>query len=677
MKVLLVHPPVCDPTMPYVAVPLLGAALEREGFEVDLLDANMEALDWLLSPERLGELESRLHRRFSRLDRQAALSHPQQLSWLSLYDGLSASAALREGGRMPRRRPAAIRRGPAAGGAGADGGRSGLGEIDEAMALLRGQRGDRFYDPAEYGRAADTVDAGLKLASAAHAPLSMDLRSYRTPFSFLDSAEIRSDASPEHDPFHAWFSGPLCDRIERGSVGLVGISVVFPGQLQPAWSMAWTLRRRFPGLWLVVGGPGLTQRMVHLPDEVARRMLVPFDAAVLFEGEQALVDLVREASAGGKPSGIIQGSPVRDPGVLPLPSFDRLPLARYLSPEPVLPYDASRGCYWGRCAFCHYGPVAHGTATYRERPLEAVVDHLSRLRRLGARIVYLSHDTLSPSLGLRLAGALRQAGADIRWASDLRPEPALTPDWCARVAEGGALAFSLGVESGAERVLKLMDKGIRVDNASQAVRNLAAAGIAAEAMVFLDFPTETAAEAALTLRFLEEHRSFLSLFMCGTFGLTEGSRVARCPGEFGLQPPFHVAGDEFKTALFYEESRPSKTARQREELDLRLESIAARWRLRPYPWAGSLSTAHTLLWVDRFGPGVFREGGPVPPRPAPEPRLKTHHSPDRLRSEALAREREIWTRLVYEQRCVGREPWKKAMTELTSGTGGPTRRRQR
>jgi len=67
-------------------------------------------------------------------------------------------------------------------------------------------------------------------------------------------------------------------------VRLVGVSVVFPAQLQPAWNLAWTLRQAPPELVLVVGGPALTQRVIALPPGAAEPLLPPFDAAVLFEG---------------------------------------------------------------------------------------------------------------------------------------------------------------------------------------------------------------------------------------------------------------------------------------------------------------------------------------------------------------------------------------------------------
>ena len=40
---------------------------------------------------------------------------------------------------------------------------------------------------------------------------------------------------------------------------------------------------------------------------------------------------------------------------LPLPDFDGFPLDHYFVPERIIPYLATRGCYWGRCTFCDHG----------------------------------------------------------------------------------------------------------------------------------------------------------------------------------------------------------------------------------------------------------------------------------------------------------------------------------
>src|SRR5262249_52479684 len=130
---------------------------------------------------------------------------------------------------------------------------------------------------------------------------------------------------------------------------------------------------------------------------------------------------------------------------------------------------------------------------------------------------------------------------------------------------------------------------------------------AVEAMCFTDFPTESYREAQATLRFVGELERELALFICGEFDLTHGALVAQRPGDFGIRETWHVDGDELGTGLFYEEARAAKTAAEAARIDAALAALAARWRLRRYPWAGAVSTAHTLLWYERFGPGIFKE----------------------------------------------------------------------
>src|SRR3954467_14883389 len=91
------------------------------------------------------------------------------------------------------------------------------------------------------------------------------------------------------------------------------------------------------------------------------------------------------------------GHGMEDLKVLPAPDFDGLPLELYLAPRLVLPYDPTRGCYWGKCTFCHYGLAEVGTASYRERQVERVVEDLRALSsRHGTRYFYLSQDSVAP-----------------------------------------------------------------------------------------------------------------------------------------------------------------------------------------------------------------------------------------------------------------------------------------
>jgi hypothetical protein len=206
-------------------------------------------------------------------------------------------------------------------------------------------------------------------------------------------------------------------------------------------------------------------------------------------------------------------------------------------------------------------------------------------------------------------------------------------------------------------VLRLIDKGITSVAAGRAVRNLARAGIAAELMCFTDFPSETFAEAMATLHFLERHAPHIAAFIVGQFDLSHGSRVAQEPARFGLRETWTVQGDALGTALFYAERRSAKSGRERVRLERALDQVAAGWLLRSYPWAGSLSTAHTIFYYDHFGPSVFRDlsGQRCGRVLGPAPSLRVSRFDVGKLSQVERHEGEIWHELTHLRREVSRQ----------------------
>jgi len=662
-KVALIYPPSCDPTAPYLAVPTLTAWLRKHDVTVLPIDANLEGWEHLLTEKSLSALGDKMDERLRELEKKTTLTHQEQLLYASLFHA----------------------RGDAAHAPGA---------IADALSVFKNEA--RFYDHGEYAAAVDTVESAMRVVSAAHAPLKIDFVAYRTPFSLLTPEEIKRDAGPETNPFFEYFE-KLAARMKKEKVDLVGISVAFPGQIQPAFSLAYALRAAMPNLHITVGGPALTQMLIRLkgearsseprksapgvsgrsPDvETATRVLGPFSSAVVYEGELALLDLVRALEKGEKPSGIIKGRTIEDMSVLPPPDFDGLPLDRYLTPELVLPYDQTRGCYWGVCTFCHYGLAEVGTARYRERPTETVLDHVAALqKKYGTKVFYFSQDVFSPRIATNIARGIVARGLDVKWGTDMRPERSLTKERCAELAKGGALSTALGVESAAPRVLSLIDKGIPAEDVKKAVQNLSAAGVAVEAMCFSDFPTETYKEAQQTVRFVGELEDDLSLFILGRFDLTHGSLVAQKPGEFGIKEVFGVEGDELRTGLFWEEKRKPKTVAQAARVEEEIRTLSSLWRLRRYPWAGALSTAHTMLYYARLGKDVFRGAAPTlaAKRPVVWGRAKkARFDVAKVEERSAAFEAQIWQTLVHELRRVTRADYDALAKEAPRAKASPS-----
>ncbi|WP_437979832.1 B12-binding domain-containing radical SAM protein [Sorangium sp. So ce117] len=658
MRIALVYPPTCDPTAPYLAVPMLTGFLRANGVEVLPVDANVEAFDALLTAQRMADLRDRLEARLGELDRRASLPHADQLEYLALARARGDAHAVPDA-------------------------------VDLAKATLRSP--DAFYDPDAYARAVATLDAALGVVSATHHPLKLDFTAYRTPFGLTSMDEIARSSRPEHDPFDAWVQQTLVPRLRDARADIVGLSVCFPGQLQPAYAFAHKIKEALPGAHVTCGGPGVTQLLLRLSGERLARALGPFDSACLFEGEHTLLGLAR-ALDEGRPLRDVPNVVARDrlmgarwtPGhgmedlkALPAPDFDGLPLEAYLAPALVLPYDPTRGCYWGKCTFCHYGLAEVGTAAYRERAVESIVAHLAALgARHGTRHFYLSQDSVAPKTLVKMAQAILDAGLDVRWATDLKPEKYLTRERADVLRRAGAVACALGVESGSPRVLGLIDKGAPVEVVSDVIDHLASAGVAAEAMCFTDFPTETHAEAVETLDFLRARREALAVYIVGEFGLTHGSLVAQTPERFGIDEVFALEGDELGLGLFFVPREPWKTDAERADVDARLSDLSRGWTLRSYPWAGAVSTAHTILQYDRFGPGVFRDRAARRPDdsiPGASTIERGLRFDPRAAEHAEAREAEIWATLVHEERRVGRDAYEQLARSLSPLRPRPVR----
>jgi hypothetical protein len=634
---------------------MLTGFLRSNGVEVLPIDANVEAFDQLLAPASMAQLRDRLEARLAELDKKPTLAHAEQLEYAALVRARADAGAVPSG-------------------------------IARAKDTMRDEV--RFHDPDAYACAVATIDAALRVVSATHHPLHIDFTAYRTPFGLTTMEEVERSSRPGADPFDDYVTETLIPRLREAKVDIVGLSVCFPGQLQPAYAFALKIKSALPDVHVTCGGPGITQMLIRLEGHRLARALGPFDSACLFEGEHTLLGLVR-ALEEKRPlrecanvvvrdrlmgARWLSGHAMENLKVLPPPDFDGLPLATYLAPRLVLPYDPTRGCYWGKCTFCHYGLAEVGTAVYREREVAAITEHLRVLaEKYGTRYFYFSQDSVAPKTLVKLSQAIVDAGLEIRWATDLKPEKYLTKERAETLRKAGAVACALGVESGAPRVLKLIDKGAPIEVVSGVMEHLASAGIAAEAMCFTEFPTETHEEALSTLEFLGDRRDQLAVYIVGEFGLTHGSLVAQEPSRFGIRETWELEGDHLGLGIFFAADRPWKSDDERADVDDRLEELSSGWALRTYPWAGAVSTAHTVLYYDRFGTSVFRD---LAERGLRERILgaKTKPFEGDLRFDprdcrrAEEREGAIWATLVNEQRIVGRLPYE------TLAAGAPTLR---
>ena len=137
-----------------------------------------------------------------------------------------------------------------------------------------------------------------------------------------------------------------------------------------------------------------------------------------------------------------------DMAALPPPDFDGLPLEKYFVPTKILPYLATRGCYWGRCEFCDHGEGY--TAGYRTKKIQDVLAEIKYLRdKYGAQHFHFTDESYPPALFRKLSRGLIEAKMDIIWTTHMRFEKSLLEDDVWQDAkESGCRYLHFGYESG-------------------------------------------------------------------------------------------------------------------------------------------------------------------------------------------------------------------------------------
>ncbi|MET9468193.1 radical SAM protein [Streptomyces sp. NPDC006544] len=590
---LLVNPPITDPTTPYHSIPyLVGAAREAGHTTYGCVDANLEAFEYLADPERFGAaIDSARRTRAGIEGRSGPLSRYDEIRYRQSLaaEGLTASSAR------------------------------------DAVRVFKDP--ELFYHPPTYAQAVAVMSRWWDLLAMDMPPGALDGFSMRakSTVNLCSTADLSDPAVVEavSRPFEGYFADGFDSRLRERSWDLVGLSVNYTSQLPVALRMARLIRSVLPGTVIVFGGTEVGDVVKYAADPDAPwRVFQDADLIVPGEGEAALVgilDAIRDGAGfdgvGGvmtrtRPNPLIAFTGV---DTLASPAYDVWEWDRYWSPEPVILYSPTRGCYWNKCTFCDYGlNTDRPTSPSRERPVAAVLEDLRLASRFG-RTLYFAVDAMSPRYLRTLAEALARSPLDIRWAAELRLERTFPERAVGELlAASGCVAVSFGYESGTQRVLDLIDKGVRIAQVPDVLAELARNGIAAQMMGFTGFPTESASEALATYEFLQDHEKLWTTAGIGVFSLTPGSIVAKDPERFGIELLPISASDDIRRYVNWRE-RGSSTVHWPEATDSRIprEYVASIRKVSfDRPFVGGIDSAHSLLYYARFGRTLLPDAPP-------------------------------------------------------------------
>jgi hypothetical protein len=346
------------------------------------------------------------------------------------------------------------------------------------------------------------------------------------------------------------------------------ISVPFPGNLYAAFRCAQYVKRNYPDIKISMGGGFANTELRSVSDQ---RVFEFFDFISLDDGELP-IELIYNAVKGGGAFSLYKRTFMLENGEVTYkndalrsdykqfdvgtPDYSDLKLDQYISViEIVNPMHRmwsdgrwnkltmAHGCYWGKCTFCDisldyikvYEPVA----------AKLIVDRIVELtEKTGQNGFHFVDEAAPPALMREVALEILRRKITVSWWTNIRFEKSFTGDLCILLKASGCIAVSGGLEVASDRLLKLIDKGVSVEQVAQVTRNFTQAGVLVHAYLMYGYPTQTIQETVDSLEMVRQ------LFSAGVlqsgfwhqFAMTAHSPVGMFPERFGVVKETEVIG---------------------------------------------------------------------------------------------------------------------------------------
>ena len=264
---------------------------------------------------------------------------------------------------------------------------------------------------------------------------------------------------------------------------------------------------------VVLGGPHVNiypHETINIPE---------VDYIVLGEGEVPFTELIQNLENTKelkKIKGLVfkEGEKIVNTGSRELiDDLDRIPFpARHLTPykkyysllakqAPVTTMMTSRGCPY-KCLFCDR---PHLGKKFRARSAGNVVDEMEECVDMGIKEFFLYDDTFAVNRQrvFDICNEILNRDLDIGWDIRTRVDN-VNKELLEKLREAGCERIHYGVESGNPEILKVLRKGITIEQVRKAFKMTKEVGITTSAYFMIGSPRETKSQILETIEFAKK-----------------------------------------------------------------------------------------------------------------------------------------------------------------------------
>ncbi|WP_294333893.1 radical SAM protein [uncultured Chryseobacterium sp.] len=396
-------------------------------------------------------------------------------------------------------------------------------------------------------------------------------------FGFSRYAERLGKSANSFDELYAKILGDLTfidyftleilrEKLQTVQPKLVCFSIPFPGNLYAAFRCAKYIKENYPDIKTAMGGGFPNTELREIKDP---RVFDFFDFITLDDGELPLellcenifhsdqgyneapqfkrTFLMENSAVVYKNNSIRHDYKQADIGT---PDYSDLKLDQYISvieianPMHSLWSDGrwnkltmAHGCYWGKCTFCDIS--LDYIKIYEPISARILVDRMEELiESTGETGFHFVDEAAPPALMREVALEILRRNLVVTWWTNIRFEKSFTKDLCFLLKLSGCVAVSGGLEVASDRLLKLIDKGISVEQVAKVTRNFTEAGIMIHAYLMYGYPTQTIQETVDSLEMVRQlfEMGILQSAFWHQFAMTAHSPVGLNPEAFGVTP---------------------------------------------------------------------------------------------------------------------------------------------
>ena len=394
-------------------------------------------------------------------------------------------------------------------------------------------------------------------------------------FSLSRYADKLAASSPTFDPLlkalsddSGYLAGLLSDLVakcmEMNRPDVVLITVPFPGCMLGALRIAKAIKVSHPSVKVGLGGGYVNTELRSIKDA---RIFEFVDALTLDDGEKPIECLLEYWRGERGRDGLLRtflrsqkvesaveycsNSEIHDhPQVSTgFPTLDGLPMGSYLSLVEMLnpmhrfwsdlhwnKLMLAHGCYWHQCSFCDIS--LDYIKRYEISPVDLPIARMERLKsESGSSGFHFVDEAAPPAVLKSLSKELISRKLNFSWWGNIRFEKAFNHELTELMSDAGCVAVSGGLEVASDRLLKMMKKGVTVEQVARVTRHFRESGVLVHAYLMYGFPTQTEQE---TIDSLERVRQLfragcLSSAFWHRFSTTAHSAVGLKPGDFGVK----------------------------------------------------------------------------------------------------------------------------------------------